>query len=505
MTTTTAPACAPLYATPRNDARETLGHQVEPLARLLGLTLMPWQRQVLDTALEVDENGDLHYRHVTLTIPRQNGKSTLLMLLVLWRMLMYSDANGPQVVTFAAQNVIEAQAQWLHKFWPSIKDAGGGKLVAAEKLKMYMSIAKPELQAQRSKSIMRILTGAADSGHGMSVDLAVVDEAFSYVDDTREVAALPAMWARPNPQYWVVSTAGTDQSLYLRGKVDDGRARCVSGEFGRTAYFEWGLAEDDAWDSEERWPAALPALGTTVTLDAIREARGVMSEREFRRSALNQWPLLNRRDTVIDWDVWQAAQTKSAGPNDHSTWTLAVDTDAARRRTAIAVSDGHVVELIRVGEGTKWVDESVRWLVTTYPQISRIIVTSPGPFGDLSDVWSRVFLGQAKIETAASTRVGTACSFFAESVEQGECVIRTSAVLDQCLQDADRRVRATGWVWWPADDGLWVAGLTAVSLAWDSSARPRKEVVGVPVAVAGDEDDDFEAWLEQFEADLDDG
>ena len=185
MTALKSAECDPLFATPRDPSRASLGSQVEPLARLLGLPLMDWQRRVFDVALEVDSDGKLFYRHVTLTIPRQNGKSTLLMLLVLWRMLIYSNSAGPQTATFAAQNVIEAQALWLHKFWPQIQQAGHGKLVKAEGLKMYLSVAKPELQASRSKSLMRILTGAPDSGHGMSVDLAVVDEAFSYVDDTR--------------------------------------------------------------------------------------------------------------------------------------------------------------------------------------------------------------------------------------------------------------------------------------------------------------------------------
>ena len=349
---------------------------------------------------------------------------------------------------------------------------------------------------------MRILTGAPDSGHGMSVDLAVVDEAFSYVDDSREVAALPAMWARPSPQFWVVSTAGTDQSLYLRGKVDDGRARCVSGDFGRSAYFEWGLAEGDDWACEGRWPSALPALGSTVTLDAVREARGVMTEREFRRSALNQWPVQNRRDTVIDWDLWLAAQSPSAGLDDGSAWTVAVEADQSRRRTAVAASDGRVVELMRTGEGTMWADEAVRWLVERYPQVKRVVVSHPGAFSDVSELWGRAFLGRAKVEAAGSGRVGTACAFFAESVEQGECAVRSSGVLDGCLQEADKRVRPTGWVWWPVDEGCWVAALTAASLAWDAAARPRRAAADVPVAVAGDGDEDYEAWLAEHEAEL---
>ena len=246
-----------MFATPRDVRRETRGGEAAGLAAVLGVELMPWQRQVLDTALEVDGEGRLAYRHVVLTVPRQNGKSLLLGVLVLHRMLCW---GAPQQVTFAAQNVIDAQAQWTEKLWPLIERS---PLKELEGLRLYLSVAKPELVAGKTGSRMRVLTGSPSSGHGMSVDLAVVDEAFSYADDSREVAAVPAMWARPDPQFWVVSTAGDELSAYLRRKVLEGRESVVS-PGGTSAYFEWGLAEDADWGDEGNWPSALPALGTSV-------------------------------------------------------------------------------------------------------------------------------------------------------------------------------------------------------------------------------------------------
>jgi phage terminase large subunit-like protein len=46
--------------------------------QMLGVDLMPWQRLVLDTALEINPlTKRLAYREVRLTVPRQQGKSTL--------------------------------------------------------------------------------------------------------------------------------------------------------------------------------------------------------------------------------------------------------------------------------------------------------------------------------------------------------------------------------------------------------------------------------------------
>ena len=41
---------------------------------------MPWQRHVADIAYELDEEtGRLAYREVRLTVPRQSGKTTLML------------------------------------------------------------------------------------------------------------------------------------------------------------------------------------------------------------------------------------------------------------------------------------------------------------------------------------------------------------------------------------------------------------------------------------------
>jgi hypothetical protein len=46
--------CPPLYATPRDPSRETLGGEVAAIAAQLGKPFMPWQRLVADVAMELD-------------------------------------------------------------------------------------------------------------------------------------------------------------------------------------------------------------------------------------------------------------------------------------------------------------------------------------------------------------------------------------------------------------------------------------------------------------------
>src|SRR4051812_42149759 len=101
--------CAPRYGTPRNRRRATLGGRVAEVAELLNLRLMPWQRRVLDVALEIDPKTDrLAYREIDLTVPRQSGKTTLLLAVMVHR----ARAWDRQRILYSAQTRLDARKKW---------------------------------------------------------------------------------------------------------------------------------------------------------------------------------------------------------------------------------------------------------------------------------------------------------------------------------------------------------------------------------------------------------
>ena len=82
------------------------------LALQAGWPLMAWQRSVLNTALELRADGLPAYRTVVVTVPRQNGKTTLLWSLMLWWGLCHTK----HVILATAQSGIEAHAQAIGDF-----------------------------------------------------------------------------------------------------------------------------------------------------------------------------------------------------------------------------------------------------------------------------------------------------------------------------------------------------------------------------------------------------
>ena len=117
----------PRFGTLRDVSRVTLGAEVGEVARRLGKPLMPWQQHVADVALELDPTtGELFYEEVVITVPRQSGKTTLLLALMVWRCLLMARRLGvPQTVTYLAQSGKMARRKLERSFIPVLRKAQG--------------------------------------------------------------------------------------------------------------------------------------------------------------------------------------------------------------------------------------------------------------------------------------------------------------------------------------------------------------------------------------------
>ncbi len=79
------------------------------------------------------------------------------------------------------------------------------------------------------------------------------------------------MQTRDDAQMIMLSTAGTEQSVWWLSRVQDGREMALAhtaGDCERSgvAYLEWAADPDSDLDDETLWPSFMPALGRTVSL-----------------------------------------------------------------------------------------------------------------------------------------------------------------------------------------------------------------------------------------------
>ena len=277
--------CSPRWATERRTDRPTLGGEAGRVASLLGFDLMPWQRDCFDTALELDDQGRLVYRQVVITLPRQSGKSIALLTAIVHRLTFMAERLYPvlqemrrpdlvQHAYYSAQTGSAARTKLKEEWHPMIQRSPLHRLVT----QFLRGMGSELVRFGRVDGVcgtLALLSMSESSGHGNVTDMGLIDEAWIDTDDRREQALLPGMNTRPSPQLWLVSTAGTEASIYLRRKVDQGRLQVERGIDESVAYFEWSAPDDVDPDDEDVWRACMPALDLVTPIEAVRAARRI--------------------------------------------------------------------------------------------------------------------------------------------------------------------------------------------------------------------------------------
>lgn len=425
---------------------------------------MPWQRMVADVALEVDPaTGRLAYREVGLTVPRQSGKTTLLLAMMVHRALGFGQR---QRIVYTAQTRNDARQKW--------EDGHVATLDASPFKGMYVVRRSNGSEAikWRNGSLHGITATTEKSGHGETLDLGVIDEAFAQVDNRLEQAMKPAMITRPQPQLWVVSTAGTpDSSSYLWSKVEAGRRRAgVAGS--SVAYFEWSADEDADPADPATWWSCMPALGHTIGEDAVRADFESMLLPEFRRAYLNQW-VAGKAEAPIPLALWEACADASSAPEDPVTFAFDVTPDRAKAAIAVAGrrGDGRLhLEVVEHRPGTGWVVARLVELRERWGP-KAVVADFTGPAGSLRADAERAGLA---VRAVTAGEHAQACGRLYDAVTAGHVRHRGQPELVDALDGATQRALGDGgWAWSRKSSAVDICPLVAVTLAgWAVDAEP---------------------------------
>lgn len=270
---------------------------------------MPWQRYVADVVMEIDPaTGQLAYQEMGLTVPRQSGKSTWVLAKSAHRASATKFFGARQHLVYTAQTRMKAREKWEEDFLVELQASAAFR----GRVRPHMQMGNEHVRFVNG-SRFGIESATEKAGHGGTLDEAYIDEAFAQTDWRLEQAFSPAMITRLNKLLAWISTAGwLDGSPYLEEKVQLGRMAVTDGRSRGLAYFEWSAPEDADPGDESAWRMCMPALGYTITAEAIRaeyqKARDAGKINEFRRAYLNQWV---PKDVDEDWlvisqDAWDA-------------------------------------------------------------------------------------------------------------------------------------------------------------------------------------------------------
>jgi phage terminase large subunit-like protein len=306
----------PRLETPTADV-EGRGQELIDLAVELGRPLMPWQAHVALRSM-AGSPGDWSHQRVGVIVPRQQGKSALLQIRIIWGLL-----NGEKLIVATAQSR-EVALETFRGVADLLLDGPYQKLV---KTVRYAN--GQETIELTNGCRYKILAPTPSAARGLTAHLAIMDEIREHKNYGVWAALVPTTTV-PRGQVWFASNAGDDTSVVL----NDLREKALTQtKPGAIYYAEWSA--DPSFDvaDPEGWLQANPAIGHTVDLDTLKEAYETDPRPVFETERLSRW-VANIQSPWPPNAVVDAVDPDLEFVKGLPTW-LAVDVSIDRRHAAL--------------------------------------------------------------------------------------------------------------------------------------------------------------------------
>ena len=395
---------------------------------------MGWQRFVADVSQELRPDGSRYYRTVVVVVPRQQGKSSLLQAVMVDQAATAFDSS----TLYTAQDRTEARRRLLTELHE--------RTLARSPFRGHYRVRQTngdESLRFPTGSTIGIVAPTKTSGHGQTLDLGVIDEAFAQTDLSLPQAFGPAMVTRHDAQLWIVSVVGDGTDELLRHYQDQGEASLDDPET-RLAFFEWSALVGDPYD-EDVWRSCMPALGITVDADDVRADPTYGDPEEFARAYLcRRRP--QQSTAAIELEAWEAGTVDRLDLSDPL--VFAADVAIDRRSSSIAAASRIAgerigVELVEYRAGTAWVVDRLDALVRRHGPVA-VIVDGAGPTGSLVVELERRRL---PLVVWSSTDIARACGWFVDEVAGGRLAHIAAGPLDEAVSGAAKLYLGDAFRW----------------------------------------------------------
>lgn len=446
----------------------------------LGRTFLPWQQHVSRVWMMVhpDTGRFIHYK-VGLSVPRQNGKSALLISTALTE----AAVMGRKVLYTAHQTKTSDEA--FIEICQAVEQMEDGEVLQVRKANGQQVI------RFASGGQIKVIARTKSSGRGLTFDTVICDEA-QEMSDAEEAALSAVVSAAPSGDGRLIfvgtppEPGAGDPFRALRSEVL-GKARSP-----RSAWLEWGAERGDIdTDDEDLWARYNPSLGIgALTVSALREEA---SSPTFIVERLGCWQAAES-NMVITLETWRSLRATSVdinpqydtskgvslgidiSPDAHSasvvacgTWT---DPETGQDHPMVSVLD-HRAEVA----ASDWVPSYVaRVSARLGANLTSVVIDKASPVAD--KIAAKLSRMRVKVTLLGYGQAKSAFAGLMEHVFTGELRHMQQPTLDSALVIARRRKSGDAFLWKKLSgaegDITPVVAMTHAVYGWEEHSINRK-------------------------------
>lgn len=423
--------------------------------RLLVPELHPWQRWFLIHALELLPGPEkiFRFRIILLLVARQNGKTTLMVVLILWRLFQ----DGAPKIIGASTKIEQAEETWdqvrlIAELIPELADeishvgkVNGSKYIQLDSLEEYFP------QATNS-----------NAGRGWSAEFVLVDELRSHKTWDTWSAISKTTTAKERGQVFGASNAGDASAIVLR-QLRKAAISAIEGTLGddfdeddlellellqesAIGLFEWSAREDRSIRDRDGWYEANPSLGHSITEAAIAVS---LSDPEwvFRTEVLCQFVDTAQGGPFADGS-WEDTRVDTVERDETLAAGYCVDVSYDRKMAYIAVgffdTEGRIRgEIAAMRAGTDWI---IPWLKDPARKIKPDLVTLQTNGAPVSSLVPDFEAAGIELVPWAGSDLPRASGITYDEIEQGTTTHGNQPVLDVAAGTAVPKTSGDGWL-----------------------------------------------------------
>ena len=328
-----------------------------------GYTLDPWQQEILDCWLGIDETGKYNVTSAGLALPRQNGKNVVIEAREFFGLVI----NGEKILHTAHQ--VRTSKKSFRRLAALFNDKRHPEITDMVKTIRYTN--GEEAIELTNGGVIEFSARSRQAARGFDgISLVVYDEAQELTDDQIEaIMATLSASATGNRQ---LIYAGTPPYPGCPGEVFRRRRTVCTTDPGRhVCWHEWSVPADNAGQiditDKSLWYMTNPALGIRLDEDFTLEELKSMSPDGFARERLGWWSPAESKhiEPAIDPQAWEDCKSADQKPEGKTAYGVKFSADASEVVLcgAVCPKDGKarvsLIERRPTGQGIRWLAD---WL-----------------------------------------------------------------------------------------------------------------------------------------------